>query len=221
MRNLKYLIFSSLLISFLLTGCSHDLNDNETRNAGFIDYQYDYILVQDSVSKAKQSYKRANLSEASFALYKINNLPDSLQERGLRKVELYLHSENYNLDKSEMEQSIGASMVHITLVDSLAFESNLNQVLVFNYVIQSENYLNIRKRPACLGIKVKMNMIEDTLTHQVDYKYKFFGELSKTVRVLSLGNNSYQIIATGLADSKNYNLYYIGKINRNKDIEIQ
>lgn len=218
MKKAIYSIFSILLISLLLIACNDDTTDTETKNAGFLDYQYDYVLVKDTVSTAKQSYRRVNLSNAAFALYAANTLPDSLTEKGLRKMELFLYSDNYNLDKTASDQPLGASMVQITLVDSLAFDSNSNRVLPYSYTIQNEAYLLPRKKPVCLGLSVNMDLMVDTATQQLDYRYKFVGEPTRTVRVMSLGNDLYQIIATGLANTKIYNLYYYGKIKKHSDI---
>lgn len=218
MKKAIYSIFSILLISFLLFACNNDIIETDSKDAGFVDYQYDYILVKDSVSTSKQGYKRANLSKAAYAFYAANSFPDSLQEKGLRKVELYLYSENFSLDKPISDQPIGASMVQITLVDSLAFDSTPNRILPISYSIQNENFLLVRKKPVCLNISVNMDMFEDTITNQLDYRYKFAGEQTRIVRIMSLGNDLFQIISTGLADAKVYNLYYFGKITKYNDI---
>lgn len=208
----KYKIAAFLILTIGLWSCETNSGIQEISSSGYIEYQYDYTLN----GLSKQGYKRVLIADAAYALYDANTLDSSFIKKGFRKLELYLYSKECNPDS--VNQPLGASYAQITLIDSLGLNSNPNRVLDFAYPISTLAGLGTTNRPLCSAFTVNMNMMTDTLTHSNRYEYSFSGQSGKKINILLTGNDRFQIIGNGLANSKIYTLYYFGTIRRKKNI---
>ena len=212
--KIKDLYIALILIIPVLYSCNEEQAVIISNNAGFAECQYDYTLLVDSVPTAKKSYERAILNHAAFAEYIDGGLADSLKQVGLRKIEFFLYSDAYDLKKAESDQKEGSSMIRITLVDSLGNDANRNRVWPATYTIQNLSYLQSHKKLQSLGLTANLLLSKDTATNSLKYKYQFSSELSRSVRIIDLGNNIFQILSYGLANTKIYNVYYVGTIQK-------
>ena len=208
----KYKILAFLFLTIGLWSCETNPVIQDITSSGYLEYQYEYKL--NGVSSL--AYKRVLISDAAYALYDANTLDSSFIKKGFRKLELYLYSKECNPDS--VNQPLGASYAQITLVDSLGLNSNPNRVLDFTYPISTLASLGTTNRPLCSALTVNMNMMTDTLTHTNRYEYSFSGQSGKKLNILSIGNDHFQIMGNGLANSKIYTLYYYGNIGRKKNI---
>ncbi len=212
--KIKDLYIILILIIPVLYSCNEEQAVITSNNAGFAERQYDYTLLVDSIPTAKKSYERAILNHAAFAEYVDGGLADSLKQVGLRKIEFFLYSDAYDLKKAESDQKEGSSMIKITLVDSLGNDANRNRVWPATYTIQNLSYLQTHKKIQSLGLTANLLLSKDTTTNSLKYKYQFSSELSRSVRIIDLGNNIFQILSYGLANTKIYNIYYVGTIQK-------
>jgi len=217
MKKINILV-SSLVLLFMLIGCEKGNEAIESADAGFLEYQYDYKVLQDGVEVTRQGFKRVNISSAVYSLYEVNPLIDSLKNSGLRQVELYLYSKECNPDSLPAAQPIGASMIKVTLVDTLGLDANTERIWHYSYYINTLASIAKTKKPVCLGMECYMNMQKDTVTQTLRYENSFMGQTSKSVRIYSYGGGQYQILANGTANSKYYNLSYTGTIQKGKII---
>lgn len=213
---------SNIALLFILVfavSCKEEVTESFSQNEGFVEYQYNYVLTVDSVVTAKKGYARVVLAHAAFA--ENTALADSLKQAGLRQIEVYLYSDNYDLTKSATDQELGSSMVQITLVDTLGNDMNKERVWPATYSIQSLNYLQTNKKKQGLGLTVNFNQMQDTITDALQYQYQFTADLGRSIRILDLGNNKFQIFSYGLANSLIYNVYYVGTIEKHENIITQ
>lgn len=226
---MRYLL-AIIMSLFITTGFFHSCNNEEVNSGsnvnGYIEYQYDYTVQISGETVKKQGYKRAIINQALLKIELVNNLPDSLVVNfghpdsiasKFRKVELYIFSPQFNIDSIDkpMIQPLGASIAHFTLIDSLALFDQDNSLLPFEYVIDDYSTLQNNLRPLCVEFNVNMNLVVDTLSDQNIYEFVISGQKSKKLNVFKIGNNQYQIMASGLSNSKIYNLYYTGPIITN------
>lgn len=232
MKKIKFnslIILISLSISGFFLSCNTEEVSTETSGRGFLEYQYDYQVMVDGVPTTKQGFKRVNITDAVFKLYDLNDFPDTLVTklsypdsiaRQFRKVELFLYSEGCNADSllKPLSQPLGVSLVQLTLVDTLATDVKMDRVLEFQYLINGLTTLKSNKKPVCLNLTANMNLLSDTLTHTIKYEYSIAGQSTKKVNIFLLGNGQYQIMTSGLSNSKIYNLSYIGPIRKEKNI---
>jgi len=239
-NNLIYAI-CFLQVMFMLVSCNNEvIYTNE--EGGYIEYQYDYKVEIDGVKITKQAYKRMNLSNGYFALYEVNDLPDSIISKVLpdsivdgipdsiqkysafRKVELFLCSKEFNPNDSLHLQQPGSTVIQITLVDSLFHAPFSDRLFSSNYTTNtsatsSMQSIYYNKKPMCLGMNVNMNMRLDTISNSMKYEYTFKGQNGKSLRIYDLGNSVYQIISNGIFNNKVYTLNYIGLIKQSEKIK--
>ncbi len=231
MNPMKFKIVFFALISTLFFSCkTNDELTNEPVVKGYVEYQYDYTVLVSGETVKKKGYKRFTLTDALFKLYETNDLPDSLINNfeypdsiaaKFRKVELFFISDDYNIDNilNPLMQSVGTSMVQATLVDTLAQDTDANRILPYGYVNNNFPSLKTDKIPQCLDLQINMNMVFDTLTQSNRYAFSFKGQKTKKVTVFKIHNNLYQITANGTVDSKIYNMYYLGPIRKEANIQ--
>lgn len=233
MKQIKFnllIILSLLSVSGLFLSCKNDEVIPETTNKGFLEYQYSYQVMVNGTLTTKQAYKRVNITDAVFKLYELNDLPDTLVAKlsypdsiakRFRKVELFLYTQDCNTDSllKPLSQPLGASVVQLSLVDTLALDANTERVLEYGYLINSFITLKSNKKPICLNFTANMNLVTDTTTNSLKYEYAITGQSAKRVNIFLFANGQYQIMANGISNSKIYNLFYIGNIRKEKIIQ--
>lgn len=210
-------IISVFMLVQLFVSCNNDITDTVQKNAGFLEYQYKYQL--NGVEKT--AYKRVYISDAFFKLHDVNDLDSSLIKLGFRKVEVYLTSQEFKIDslKNPLSQAIGTSFAHITLVDSLGNDANPNRILpyAYNTTTLAGFKTSANKKSSCVIFDNYLN--RDTLNNSPIYTYNYTGQASKTIIISNIGKNRFQIIANGLSNSLNYNLYYFGTIRKEMNLD--
>lgn len=234
MNPSKFYIIFLALISVVFFSCKTDDQLTNVSNAiGYVEYQYDYTVLVSGNPVKKQAYKRVNLTDAFFKLYDVNTLPDSIISilelpdsvaAKFRQVELFFVSDDCVIDSvmNPLSQPLGTSVVHVTLVDTLALalDEQKNLVQPYDYFNYSFTSIKSNKAPQCLDIKVNMNLTYDTIAHANQSEFSFNGQKSKKFTLLKIKNDQYQIISNGMANNKFYNLYYVGPIRKESDIQI-
>lgn len=240
--KIKFNIFLCfVVIASCFVSCKTDEVTPEVTGRGYLEYQYDYVIG----GVTKQAYYRVNISDVGFALYDSTAyyMPDTLKAKyptiypdsiakKFRIIELFLYSKECNVDSllKPLSQPMGASLVQITLVDTLAMDKTPKRLLDFAYKINPITTMNgvTTRKPTALSVMANMGMFLDTVPTPdvMRYKYKFPAQLTKTLNVFSIGNGTFQISTNGLsasvpvsgAGNKIYNLYYTGPVRQLKNI---
>jgi hypothetical protein len=233
--TVKNIISYCFLCSVLFISCKNDVEYTE-KSGGYLEYQYDYKIEIDGIKITKQAFKRVNLTGAGFAFYKTNDLPDSIVIKNLpdsivdgipdsiqkysdfRRVELFLYSGEYNPDDSIHNQSLGTTLIQLSLIDSLANDANPNRVLSYNYNTNSNlSSVYYTKKPICNKVSINMNMSLDTLSNTNLFEYTFSGQNGRKVNIYNLGNGKFQITSNGIYNNKIYTFHYVGDL-KNHDV---
>lgn len=203
------------VVGFLSFACDNTNEVDEPANVGFLEYQYDYKIMVNNAEVTRQGFRRVNLTGAEFRFPINDTIVDSLKMKGLRMVEVLVYGGEFKKDSLFGTQPIGVSVVKLTLVDSIGLvDTSKVKMLPYSYATSSLYSSRMTKKPICLEADYNLNMMLDTTTNMVKYQHHFKGQATKSVKVIQLSGDNYQIVANGIASSKIYNLYYYGKLKK-------
>jgi hypothetical protein len=204
---------ASLLLASLFWACQETaLPEPFSVDKGFIEYQYDYQVTVNGAAQTRKGYKRANINQAFFALRDKSTLPVELAK--FRQIELFFLTEGG--DYKAASQPSGISSSQISLVDTL---TDPTKIMPATYRISTQSYFTTNKNLACLSLKGALSIPKNDAFSETGYEGTFVGQDTRNVTVLYLGNDIYQVVANGIANSNIYNIYYTGRIQKGENIK--
>lgn len=204
----NFVIYYLYLTTVLLFVACGQTETEINLNKGFFEYQYDYQTTDENGAVVtKQAFERISINRAAFMVNNEAVLPDTLKSRNFRQVDLYVFSDDYS---GLNTASLAGSYVKIQLWDTLSVDGG--KLLSYSYMNRTLTGLLSYIEPACMEFTANMKLQRDETTEAFSFKYQIAGELGKRVYLFDLNNNQYQLLASGLFNSKLYNLHYVGEI---------
>ena len=210
-------IFCGIVLFFAMIGfsqCKKDTAPNVLQNGGFVNYQYfDTTISAKGDTSIAQVYTVFPLSQAYFIIDTTISLAGSL-DTIFRPIALTIYSAGCVY--GNVHQPVGSSVVKISLIDSIKKQAiyPADGLTPFVYSQSNLNAFNsaTSKKPVWLSINGNMELQNDTL-----FTTTFSGvntRINSYINILYVGNNGYQVIASGTYNGLAFNVSYSGSIIR-------